>query len=149
MRVYEYHHIVSFEETNILGNVYFTNFFLWQGTCREMFLRDFVPEVVRDLSGDFYLVTSRSSCDFYSEAYVFDEIVVRMSLLQLSQSRITMGFDYVRVKDGKPARPQSGGEELLARGEQQVVCMRRHGGKVEVAEVPPNMLRALKEYQES
>ncbi|MBI4548576.1 MAG: acyl-CoA thioesterase [Ignavibacteriae bacterium] len=140
MRIYEYRHIVGFEETNILGNVYFTNFFLWQGKCREMFLRDYVPEVVRDLSGDFYLATSRSSCDFFSEVYVFDEIIVRMSLLQLSQSRITMGFDYVRVKDGK--------EELLARGEQQVVCMRRHGGKVEVADVPSNMLRALKEYQE-
>jgi len=140
MRVYEYHHIVGFEETNILGNVYFTNFFLWQGKCREMFLREYVPEVIRDLSGDLYLVTSRSSCDFYSEVNVFDEIIVRMSLLQLSQSRITMGFDYVRVKDGK--------EELLARGEQQVVCMRRHAGKVEVAEVPPTMLRALKQYQE-
>ncbi|MBI1806786.1 MAG: acyl-CoA thioesterase [Ignavibacteria bacterium] len=139
MRVYDYKHVVSFEETNLLGNVYFTNFFRWQGACREMFLRDHVPEVLRDLQGDLYLVTSRSNCDFFSEAFVFDEIIVRMSLLQLSQSRITMGFDYIRMKNGK--------EELLARGEQQVVCMRRSGVHVEAAEVPPNILHALKEYQ--
>ena len=105
-----------------------------------MFLRDFVPDLLQNLRGELYLATSRSSCDFYSEAYVFDEIVVRMSLLQLSQSRITIGFDYVRLRDGK--------EELLARGEQQVVCMRRRGEQVEVTEVPPNILHALKEYQQ-
>ena len=30
MRIFEYKHVVTFEETNLLGNVYFTNFFLWQ-----------------------------------------------------------------------------------------------------------------------
>src|SRR5258706_12006023 len=119
MRVYEHKHIVGFEETNMLGNVYFTNFFSWQGMCREMFLRDHVPNLLQDLRGELYLVTSRSSCDFFAEAFVFDEVVVRMSLVQLSQSRITMGFDYVRAKGGK--------EDLIARGEQQVVCMRRVG----------------------
>ena len=139
MRTYEYHHVVGFEETNLLGNVYFTNFFSWQGKCREMFLRDHVPNLLNDLRGELYLVTSRSSCDFFAEVFVFDEIVVRMSLVQLSQSRITMGFDYARLRDGR--------EELTARGEQQVVCMRRQEGKVEVVDVPPNILHALKEYQ--
>ena len=140
MRVYEYKHIVGFEETNLLGNVYFTNFFLWQGKCREMFLRDHVPDLLKDLGADLYLVTSRSSCDFFAEAFVFDEVVIRMSLVQLSQSRITMGFDYVRAKAGR--------EDLLARGEQQVVCMKRQGEKVEVAEVPAKIQRALKDYQQ-
>jgi enediyne biosynthesis thioesterase len=139
MRVYEYRHVVGFEETNLLGNVYFTNYFSWQGKCREMFLRDHVPNLLQSLQGDLYLVTSRSSCDFFSEAFVFDEITVRMSLVQLSQSRITMGFDYFTMRNGV--------EELLARGEQQVVCMRRHEGRVEAVEVPPNILHALKEYQ--
>ena len=139
MRVYEYRLVVGFEETNLLGNVYFTNFFSWQGKCREMFLRDHVPSLLQDLRGDLYLVTSRSSCDFFAEAFVFDEIIVRMSLVQLSQSRITMGFDYVRMRGGK--------EELLARGEQQVVCMRRIGERVEAVEVPPNIMHALKAYQ--
>ena len=139
MRIFEHTHIVGFEETNLLGNVYFTNYFLWQGKCREMFLRKHVPELMNDLSSGLYLATSRSNCEFLAEAFVFDEIVVRMKLNQVTQSRITMGFEYVRRKDGV--------EEVIARGEQQVVCMRRSGDHVDVAEVPANIMRALKYYQ--
>ena len=31
---YEYRHIVSFEETNLVGNVYYVNYLRWQGRCR-------------------------------------------------------------------------------------------------------------------
>lgn len=139
MRFYEYRHIVSFEETNLLGNVYFTHLFRWQGKCRELFLREQVPELLDQLGNNLYLVTSRSSCDFLAEAFAFDEISVRMSLSDLSQSRITMGFDYVRLKNGK--------EELIARGEQQVVCMRKNGSRTEAAEVPPALKTALERYR--
>ena len=44
MRIFEHKHVVTFGETNLLGNVYFTNFFVWQGECREMFLHEYVPE---------------------------------------------------------------------------------------------------------
>ena len=40
MKAYEYHHIVSFQETNLVGNVYYANYVQWQGRCREMFLKD-------------------------------------------------------------------------------------------------------------
>ena len=74
MRTYEYRLVVGFEETNLLGNVYFTNFFSWQGKCREMFLRDHVPNLLQDLRGDLYLVTSRSSCDFFTEVLDFKNL---------------------------------------------------------------------------
>ena len=42
-RAYEYRLVVGFEETNLVGNVYFVNHLRWQGKCREMFLRDHAP----------------------------------------------------------------------------------------------------------
>ena len=39
-RVYEYEHVVTFDETNLVGNVYYTNHLRWQGHCRELFLRE-------------------------------------------------------------------------------------------------------------
>ena len=147
MRSYEYKHIVGFEETNLLGNVYFTNFFHWQGRCREMFLRDHVPDLLDNLRNDLYLATTHSSCEFLAEAFAFDEIIVRMSLARLSQSRITMSFEFVRVKSGMPAGNEFGKETLLARGEQQVVCMKHEKDRVEVVEVPANIVQALKLYQ--
>ena len=46
---YEYRHIVGFEETNLVGNVYYVNYLRWQGRCRELFLKDMAPDVLEDV----------------------------------------------------------------------------------------------------
>lgn len=119
-RAYEYRHVVGFEETNLVGNVYYASHVRWQGRCREMFLRDHVPGLLADLERGLALVTTRVSCEYFAELRAFDEVVVRMRLAELTQGRVTMAFDYWRVG--------AGGEELVARGEQQVACMRRVSG---------------------
>ncbi len=78
--VYEYRHVVGFSETNLVGNVYYTNHLSWQGRCREMFLRDHAPEVLEDLQNGLALVTVRVSCDYLSELVAFDQLVIRMRL---------------------------------------------------------------------
>ena len=108
VRAFEYCHIVGFEETNVVGNVYFVNHFRWQGRCRELFLRRHAPSVLAEIAGGLKLVTVRASCDYFAEAEAFDEISVRMRLVELAQNRMVLGFEYVRVG--------SGGEQPLARG---------------------------------
>ena len=137
-RAYEYRHVVGFEETNLVGNVYYANYVRWQGRCREMFLREHAAEVGRALTEGFALVTTRVSCEFVAELSAFDEVVVRMRLGELRQNRITMSFEYWR------RRPE--GEELVARGEQQVACMQREGGRVFPVPVPRELREALSEY---
>ena len=140
-RAFEYRHIVGFEETNLVGNVYYANHVRWQGRCRELFLRDHAPDVLADLAGGLALVTTRVSCEYLAELRAFDEIRVQMRLGELGQSRITMVFEYWRVG------PR---EELVARGDQQVVCMRRSGdqaGEMVMAAVPPALRDALRPYQ--
>ena len=134
MRAYEYRHVVGFEETNLIGNVYYANHVRWQGRCREMFLRDRAPEVIEALKHGLILVTTRVSCEFMAELVAFDEVIVRMRLGELTQNRITMNFEYWR------------GEELVARGEQQVACMQREGEHVVPVPVPTQLREALKEY---
>jgi enediyne biosynthesis thioesterase len=134
MRAYEYRHIVGFEETNLIGNVYYANHVRWQGRCREMFLRDRAPEVIEALKYGLVLVTTRVSCEFAAELVAFDEVILRMRLGELTQNRITMNFEYWR------------GEELVARGEQQVACMQREGQQVVPVPVPPQLREALREY---
>ncbi len=134
MRAYEYRHVVGFEETNLIGNVYYANHVRWQGRCREMFLRDRAPEVIEALKHGLVLVTTRVSCEFMAELFAFDEIALRMRLGELVQNRITMNFEYWR------------GEELVARGEQQVACMQREGKQVVPVPVPAQLREALREY---
>ena len=138
MRAYEYRHVVAFEDTNLIGNVYYVNYVRWQGRCREMFLRDRAPEVIQALKYGLALVTTRVSCEFMSELIAFDEVTVRMRLGELSQNRITMNFEYWKQK---PA-----GEELVARGEQQVACMQREGEQMVPVPVPRQLREALREY---
>ena len=119
-RAYEYRHLVGFEETNLVGNVYYVNHLRWQGRCREMFLRDHAPEVLAELSRGLALATVRCSCEYLAELEAFDSIVVRMRLGDVAQNRLTLLFEYWRQGEA--------GEELVARGEQQIACMRREGG---------------------
>jgi enediyne biosynthesis thioesterase len=136
MRYYEYRHIVSFQETNLVGNVYYTNHLGWQGRCRELFLRDHAPDVIDELSRGLILATVRCSCEYFAELTAFDEVIVRMSLVELLQNRITLAFEYWR------------GEELVACGEQQVACMKREGERPVPAPVPPSLREALAAYSE-
>src|SRR5205809_4185195 len=100
MRAYEYRHVVGFEETNLVGNVYFVNHLRWQGRCREMFLRDHAPTVLDDLGGDLALVTTDVSCQYLAESRPFDEVVVRMTLAALGRETFEFRFDYVKVSGG-------------------------------------------------
>lgn len=138
MRAYEYRHVVGFEEINLVGNVYYVNHVRWQGRCREMFLRDRAPDVIEALKHGLVLVTVRVSCEFMAELVAFDEIILRMRLGELAQNRITMKFEYWRHT---PA-----GEEMVARGEQQIACMKRAGEQVVPVPVPSQLREALKEY---
>ncbi len=132
---YEYHHVVSFAETNLVGNVYYTNYLSWQGRCREMFLRDRAPDVLTALQQDLALVTVRVSCDYMDELVAFDELAVRMRLESRTQNRATMRFEYWRQNGDQ--------EELVARGEQQVACMRRNGNRLAPAPFPKALQEAL------
>jgi enediyne biosynthesis thioesterase len=53
----------------------------------------------------------------------------------LTQHRVTMRFEYWRQNGGK--------EELIARGEQQVACMRRNGDDMVPAPFPRALQAAL------
>jgi enediyne biosynthesis thioesterase len=138
MRAYEYRHIVGFEETNLVGNVYYANHVRWQGRCREMFLHDHAREVLGQLNRGLALVTTRVSCEYLAELSAFDELIIRMRLGALQQNRITMLFEYWRRS--------AGGEELVARGEQQVACMQREGTQVLPTQVPVALREALRPY---
>ena len=140
MRAYEYRHVVGFEETNLVGNVYYASHVRWQGRCREMFLRDHAPEILKQFGEGLCLITTRCSCEYFAELNAFDEVLIRMRLGALAQNRVTMLFEYFRRANGD--------EELVARGEQQVACMQREGATMLPAPVPERLREALSRYMQ-
>src|SRR4051794_20415375 len=135
---YEYRHLVGFEETNIVGNVYYVNYLRWQGRCREMFLQQRAPDVLADLRADLKLFTLKVDCEFFAEITAFDRVSIRMRLVELAQTQLEFVFDYVRLDDD--------GERLVARGRQRVACMRGPNNHTVPSRVPEPLARALEPY---
>jgi enediyne biosynthesis thioesterase len=141
MPSYEMRHIVGFEETNLLGNVYYVNFIRWQGRCRELFLRDHVPQILEDFAGGLVIATTRCSCEYLREVAALDEIVVGMSFDGAAQNRLAMRFQYRLVS--------APNEPLVARGEQEVAFLRRGPDQLLPTAVPESLVRAARAYSET
>jgi enediyne biosynthesis thioesterase len=139
MRAYfEYRHLVTLADTNLVGNVYFTNYLAWQGACREHFLAQHAPAVVDRLTQDIALVTVSCSSEFFSELHAMDQVSVRMTLDSIAANRITMNFGYYRL-NVDPA-------QLVARGIQTIACMARQVGQLVPADIPGELVSALNSY---
>ena len=139
MNAYEYRHVIGFEETSFAGNVYYVNHLHWQGRARELFLREYAPDILAELEHGFALITVRCSCDYLGELKAFDEVVVRMFLASITQNRIAMRFEYWREGEQR---------ELVARGEQEIACMRRQNDRLVPAPVPKSLREALGPFGE-
>jgi enediyne biosynthesis thioesterase len=136
--VFSYRHIVSFEETNLVGNVYFTRHLSWQGRCREMFLKAHVPGILHELARDLRLVTLKVSCEFFEELTALDEIDVQMTLAHMRQHRIGLDFNIHKIG--------SDGSACVARGFQEIGCMRATAHGLVPDRPPAALAEALKPY---
>jgi enediyne biosynthesis thioesterase len=139
---YLYEHVVTFEETNALGNVYFSNFLKWQGVCRERFLQEHAPELIREFTDGVKIATLECSCSYYWELYPFDRVLIEMYLDNEATSRgieddvLRIGFKY-----WKEAEPQ---RLLAAEGEQKIVFLYAQSpGNWERGPVPESLRVAL------
>ena len=104
-----------------------------------MFLKERAPEVLADLRDDLKLFTLKVECEFFAEITAFDELSIRMRLVELAQTQLEFGFDYVPVP-GRPARRSSPAER------QRVACMRGPNNRTVPARVPEALERALEPY---
>lgn len=133
-KFFEYRIQVGFEETNVVGNVYFSNYFVWQGKCREAFLAKYAPKVLQDFAEGHGMITKESSCVFHNESYAFDKLLIRMSLDKINRTSITMNFDYYR-EDNELV--------LLATGRQSTIWA-SPGQKI--AMLPEYLYNTVKEF---
>jgi enediyne core biosynthesis thioesterase len=137
-RAYEHRRVVTFQDTNLVGNVYFAHHVAWQGACREHFLRDHAPGVLDQLRRDLALVTVSCQCEYLAELAAFDEVIVRMWLLEALHNRIDLRFEYLRATSGEL--------ELVAIGKHRVACMRRDAGALVPAVIPEELRAALRRF---
>ncbi|WP_404338000.1 acyl-CoA thioesterase [Sphingomonas sp. MMS12-HWE2-04] len=131
---------ISFEDTNLVGNVYFAKFVSWQGRCREAFLAEHAPDVLEMLAGVLRLVTIKTSCEYFEELAAFDKLEIEMRLHGQRGNRIELEFRYCLESHGH--------RRLAALGWHEIACMQvtTPGSGLIPAEVPPSLQKALRGY---
>lgn len=137
MRPYRYPLVVSFQDTNVVGNVYFAQYFAWQGKCREAFLREHAAQILDDFKAGFGIITKDAQCQFVREARAFDELLIEMFLDDLTPLSVTMRFDYYRR--------ESTGRVLLAQGSQSTMWV---NPEHRLSVMPDYLYRAIQDYAE-
>jgi enediyne biosynthesis thioesterase len=148
MKAYIYRPTITFESTNVVGNVYFARFVSWQGACRELFLKEYAPSVLRMvIEREVVLHTTKVSCEFHDPvgSTVNDEISVEMTLTHLRGGRMTVHFDYFREENPAEGTPRT----RIAIGDQSM-CIKRmtRTGLVPVV-FPVELLLALRQFTDS
>ncbi|GAA3648179.1 acyl-CoA thioesterase [Flavivirga jejuensis] len=136
---FEYRFKTTFEETNLVGNIYFANYVLWQGKCREMFLYETCPDVIKDINNGLSLITLDLSVQYISQLFAFDNVVMHMFLEAQSPSRLLMHFKYYKEENEALV--------LVCEGTQATASMREENGKMVSVPFPESMFDVFEEYE--
>jgi enediyne biosynthesis thioesterase len=107
----EYHHEVTFVDTNMVGNVYFATYFMWMGKCRDLVMAEHYPKIKDHIREGFGFATEHAHIDFLHETFLFDKVCVRMTISGLTRTRIEFIYEFVNTVS----------KTVLAKGSQAVV----------------------------
>jgi hypothetical protein len=92
----------TLEDANLVGNIYFSNYYIWQGRVRDNFLNKIAPEFFSGSGKKGELRCINCKVNHMSEAMPFDGIAVRMYRSTVFERGLNFYFDYYRITaDGK------------------------------------------------
>ncbi len=135
-RVFKTEIMVTLKNTNVFGNVYFSNFIEYQGVVREKFLLDNIPDL-HDLMANqtIRLVTVDTYNRFISNAYFGDTLVVEMTTSDIKAATCRLNISFKNKAT----------DQLIGEGYQRF-CIVSEKGKV--IRIPETFLGPLNYYHE-
>ncbi|MFO7713384.1 acyl-CoA thioesterase, partial [Desulfosarcina sp.] len=103
----------SFETTlahaNLVGNIYYANYYEWQGQIRDRFFYELIPECFHGVGEMGELLALESRVDHLREGMPFDRIVLTLAIKALQRCRVTFHLDYFRLEpDGSRLKIATG-----------------------------------------
>jgi enediyne polyketide synthase len=111
----------TLEDSNIVGNIYFANYFSWQERVLESYLYSVIPEIFNNNDNGMF-VCKKMFIKHLRELMPFEKIIVQMSLKKLADYGMILCFDF--YKEGLERK-----KEKLAFGEKKVYWKNSHGKK--------------------
>ena len=108
---FEYLSRVTIGDTNLLGNMYFTNHFKIQGVTRELWMQECVENAAKHLSDGLLLITKSAHCDYIKDFYLDDTVACQMTVGKIRKASFMLEFEFLNAKT----------LELHAKGYQEIV----------------------------
>jgi acyl-CoA thioesterase FadM len=86
----------SLEEANSVGNIYYANYYVFQGRIRDHFFHEIAPEYFRGTGEQGELRCTYCRVDHLREAMPFDHIAVQLRLESLQERGVRFLVEYFR-----------------------------------------------------
>ncbi|MBC8438747.1 MAG: acyl-CoA thioesterase [Deltaproteobacteria bacterium] len=135
-RIFTSEIMVTLKDTNVFGNVYFSNYIEYQGAIREKFLLASVPDLHEMLAKTHVrLVTIDTYNKFISNAYFGDILLLELTTSDINAATCKLNITFKNKATGK----------LVGKGYQRF-CVVSSKGKV--MRLPEALLGPLDFYQE-
>lgn len=91
----------SMQHSNLALNIYFSNYFAWQGHLMERFMYGLDPQLYMNMSHEAQFATTRCRVTHLREAMPFDRITVTLRLHRIWRQGVELYFEY--FKSAPPA----------------------------------------------
>lgn len=124
-------------ESNLVGNIYYANYYHWQNRVLERFFQALAPGLYTQAGCQGEFVCLRSEISHLREAMPFDAIEVVMALQQLYSCGLRLQFDFFKVEP-------NGQRNKLAHGFYEGVWHSKSGS---LATMPKAYLKALQQLE--
>lgn len=125
----------SLVHANLVGNIYYANYYDWQGQIRDRFFYDLIPDFYHGIGEKGELLTLESRVDHLREAMPFDRILLTLAVKELRACSVTFHVDYFRLE-------RDGSRVKIAYGINRAVWVMRDGQGRPMAAAFPDRVRA-------
>jgi enediyne polyketide synthase len=81
-----------------VGNIYYANYYEWQGQIRDRFFYELIPEYFGGIGEKGELLALESRVDHLREAMPFDRVVLTLAVRELRACSVVFHVDYCRLE---------------------------------------------------
>lgn len=126
----------TLDNSNLIGNIYFSNYAKWINSTKDLFLFRNFPKILYRSEIDAEFCTVDFSISHKQEAMPFDEIRVEMYAVEVYKKAIFLKYEV--FKDDERGHPV-----LLASAKQNIAFFDRNINKTKLIDIPAEMLAIL------
>jgi acyl-CoA thioesterase FadM len=99
--IFDQEYKTTLENSNLIGNIYFSNYPKWINSTKDLFLYSKKPGLFCRSMGDSEFFTYEINISHLQEAMPFDQILVRMFISELYEKGVLLKYEIFKKANGK------------------------------------------------